>query len=126
MNDRTTDAVAVDLDDSGVATIEMCRPPNNYIDTSVVAAIADAWSVSTRSTTLESSCCAHRESTSVLVRRWGRAVPRRRRRLSDISTTRRSGSFGANFRSSPRCKGRRSVAAWASPWLRTSVSVDRA
>ncbi len=42
MNDRTTDAVAVDLDDSGVATIEMCRPPNNYIDTSVVAAIADA------------------------------------------------------------------------------------
>jgi enoyl-CoA hydratase/carnithine racemase len=42
MSDLTSDTVAVDLDDSGVATIELRRPPNNYIDTAVVAAIADA------------------------------------------------------------------------------------
>lgn len=42
MSDQTSDTVTVVVDDGGVATIEMRRPPNNYIDTAVVAAIADA------------------------------------------------------------------------------------
>jgi 2-(1,2-epoxy-1,2-dihydrophenyl)acetyl-CoA isomerase len=35
------DGVRVDVAD-GVATIEMCRPPNNYLDVSLIAGIAEA------------------------------------------------------------------------------------
>jgi enoyl-CoA hydratase/carnithine racemase len=42
MGDHTGDPVAIWTDDDGVATIEMRRPPNNYIDLPMVSAIADA------------------------------------------------------------------------------------
>jgi enoyl-CoA hydratase/carnithine racemase len=35
--------VSVDLDDGYVATVEIHRPPNNFIDTALVASLADAY-----------------------------------------------------------------------------------
>jgi 2-(1,2-epoxy-1,2-dihydrophenyl)acetyl-CoA isomerase len=41
--DSPSDSVSVDLGDDFVATVEIHRPPDNYIDVAVIAALADAF-----------------------------------------------------------------------------------